>query len=70
MSKSYDLGNKSDMRRFERDLKKSVMNMAREKVAREGIEVDCPHCHAKINVQSGPNVCPVCGGQINVELDI
>lgn len=70
MRKKYDLGSKSDMRRFARDLGETAMNIAREKVAREGIEVDCPHCHAKINVLPGPNVCPVCGGQINVELSI
>ena len=70
MGKNYNLGNKSDMRRFERDLSKSVQNMAVNAVHSRAITVACPHCKRKFSAHSGTNTCPFCRQPVNLQLDI
>lgn len=70
MSKTYNLGNPSDMKRFSRDLEQKAMNLAKDKVKTMDFEHKCPHCGFVIQVHSGLNFCPVCHKQINVNLDI
>ena len=70
MAKSYNLGSSSDMKRFTRDLEKSITNAAITQAHAMDFESTCPHCNAKVNVHSGLNFCPFCQNQINVELDI
>ena len=43
MARKYNLGSKSDMRRFERELKKSVMDQAKTSIMRGTHKVTCPH---------------------------
>lgn len=70
MSKKYNLSSKSDMRRFERDLKKSVMDSARQAVQKETYNVTCPHCNRTVKVHAGNNRCSYCGNTIDLTLNI
>lgn len=70
MSKTYNLGNPSDMKRLSRDLEQKAMNIARDKVSTMNFDHKCPHCGSSIQVHSGLNFCPVCQKQINVDLNI
>ena len=49
MARKYNLGSKSDMRRFERELKKSVMDQAKTSIMRGTHKVTCPHCGHNLN---------------------
>lgn len=66
MSKKYDLSKKSDMRRFEKDLEKEVMDVAKESISKSGLDIECPHCGKPIHVQLGDNICEHCGNQVVV----
>lgn len=54
----------------ENAIKNKIMEAARQKVAELNYDVECPHCHAKINVPAGISNCPACGEQINLQLNI
>ena len=70
MGRTYNLGSSSDMKRFTRDLKKSVMNQARSAVYDMDFDVECPHCKSNFKAHSGMNFCPICRNQVNVNLNI
>lgn len=70
MSKEYNLGSKSDMRRFERDLNKSVQNVAVNALQSRAITVTCPRCKRKFSAHSGTNTCPFCRQTVDLQLDI
>ena len=53
MARKYNLGSKSDMRRFERELKKSVMDQAKTSIMRGTHKVTCPHCGHNLNAHIG-----------------
>lgn len=44
MTKKYKIGSKSDMRRFERDLQKSLERSVASQVNNLSIDVKCPKC--------------------------
>lgn len=66
MSKKYDLSKKSDLRKFERDLKKTTMDIAMDYAKSGKFEVECPHCGKTISVPVGVSKCPKCDGEINL----
>lgn len=68
--KKYNLSSKSDMKRFERDMKKKVQSIAEEKVRSRYYEVECKNCHSKISAHAGYNQCPVCHHTFSLNLDI
>lgn len=70
MAKKYNLGSSSDMRRLNRDLKKSVQDMARDAVVSMEFDVECPHCNSTVSMHSGLNICPICQKEVDVNLDI
>ena len=70
MARKYNLGSKSDMRRFERELKKSVMDQAKTSIMRGTHKVTCPHCGHNLNAHIGSNTCPHCKQLIHLNLDI
>lgn len=70
MSKNYNLNSKSDMRRFERDLNKSVQNMAVNALHSQAITVKCPHCKRSFSARSGANTCPFCRKSVDLKLNI
>lgn len=65
MSKKYRIDKKSDMRKFQRDLKKSIVNEAKKKFMSTG-KIKCPGCKMTINLSSGIKTCPNCGNGIDV----
>lgn len=68
MPKKYNIGKKSDMRKFERDIKKKAYDIVDDSVKKMEIDIKCPHCGRNIKAKSGNNVCPHC--KSNVELNI
>lgn len=70
MTKKYNLGKKSDMKRFERDILKKVTSIAEQNVLSRDYEVECPHCHNKVSVPNGFSYCPKCHGAINTNVNI
>lgn len=70
MAKKYNLSSKSDMRRFERDLKSNIMDKTRHAAQNGTYNVTCPHCSNTVQVHAGVNRCPYCGNTIDLKLNI
>lgn len=70
MTKKYDLLNKSDMRKFQNDLEKTVMNEAKSAALKGKYDTTCPHCKKDIVVRVGKNSCPYCHNEIDFKLDV
>lgn len=51
-------------------LDKVVKNAAMAKAMEMTYDIECPHCHAAINVPVGQSVCPACGGEIDLKLKL
>ncbi len=69
MAKKYNLGKKSDMRKFQRDLEKSALDQAKQAFSSMQYQIECPGCKAKLNVSTGAQLCPSCGSEINFNLN-
>jgi rRNA maturation endonuclease Nob1 len=69
MPKKYNLNSKSDMNKFKRDLESAALNIAQEKAMDMAFDVICTNCKRKIRVKAGQSVCPVCGGEIIMNLN-
>lgn len=48
-------------------LDKVVKDAAMAKAMEMTYDIECPHCHAAINVPVGKSVCPACGGEIALQ---
>ena len=70
MSKDYDLFSASDMRRLKRELVKDAQAAVEEDAMSESYEINCPHCNEEISIKPGRTLCPKCGGEIELNLDI
>lgn len=51
-------------------IKEAALQAAKEKAKTMTFDVECPHCHAAINVPVGQGVCPACGGEIDLKLKL
>lgn len=60
MSKKYNISSSSDMKRFMKDLEKTVLHEADKQIRKNGLEIECPNCHAAVRIKPG-EVCPSCG---------
>ena len=69
MPKNYNLSNKSDMKRFTKDLEKRVMEKAKTVASNSSFNATCPHCSARIEVKPGKGFCSFCGQEIDVQLN-
>lgn len=69
MGKKYNLSSSSDMRRFSRDLEKTIMDKALNAVDTMDFNIACPHCNSMVSMHSGLNICPFCHNEVNVELN-
>lgn len=69
MSKKYDFSKKSDMDRFQKDLKQHMYDLAKESLSDEYFETNCPHCDKLIEVHEGINTCDFCNKEIDVDLE-
>ena len=70
MSKSYRLGNKSDLRRMERDLEARIMQNFNEEINSKRYDVACPGCKNIVSAKPGISFCPFCGEEIDLTLDV
>lgn len=70
MSKNYNLGSKSDMRRFQRDLEKSIKSETISSLHKQKYDVTCPHCGHSVKIPTGKSLCPFCHKEIDLTLDI
>lgn len=70
MTKKYNLGKHSDMRKFAKDLKREITKEAKMQVLNGKYNIICPACSNNINVPVGKSVCPICGGEIDLHLNI
>ena len=70
ITKKYNLGSKSDMRRFMRDFEKDIKTGIRKDLLKETFDINCPNCNRNIKVRKGRNVCPYCREEINFNLDV
>lgn len=70
MARKYDISKKSDMRRLQRDLEKTIKQKATSSIKGGRYEVTCPHCGAKPKVPVGRSSCPYCHNLIDLNLDI
>jgi hypothetical protein len=64
VKKKYDISKKSDMRRFSRDLEKSITGQINNAI-NNGFEIDCPSCDRSIKVTPGLNQCVYCKKEID-----
>lgn len=69
MSKNYDISKKSDMRRFEKDLKKKAVDLARDSAKKQSFDTHCPNCEESISVTVGKNICSHCKETIDLKLN-
>lgn len=69
MSKKFNLGSGSDMRRLQRQLSDLAASAVKEQLQDEHYDIECPHCNAQISVHAGKNTCPKCGDTINFNLE-
>lgn len=70
MGKTYNISNRSDMRRFTHDLQSSIQKIAVDALKKKSFEFTCPFCKRIIEVHSGKNTCRYCRKTVNVELNI
>ncbi len=70
MKHKYNMSSKSDMRRFQRDLKKDIKASVVSAIESGLYDVTCPNCGAVVKVPAGKSKCPSCRGEINLELDV
>ncbi|WP_088033544.1 hypothetical protein [Evansella clarkii] len=64
MARKYNIGKKSDMRRFTKDLEKSITNQFEKAVHTSKFDYKCPNCNRNIKISSGMNTCPYCSQTI------
>jgi DNA-directed RNA polymerase subunit RPC12/RpoP len=67
MSKSFDLSNKSDMRRFQKELTALPKKLVEEQL-KKGIDTKCPNCSKTITIRPNMNVCRYCGQKISAQV--
>lgn len=65
MPKKFRLDNKTDMKKFQEEIK----SQAKKNVSEQKFEVNCPHCDTKIHVPSGKSTCPNCDNEIDLNLN-
>ncbi|MEG1437403.1 MAG: hypothetical protein RR343_02790 [Oscillospiraceae bacterium] len=70
MDKKYNISSSSDMRRLKKDLEKSIMDQATSAILKQQYNVECPHCHSQVKVSAGISTCPMCGDQIDLQVNI
>lgn len=54
----------------EKALKNTIMEAARKKATEMSFDIECPHCHANVNVTAGISTCPACGNQIDLQVNV
>jgi len=58
------------MRKFQKDLEKSVMEKAKSAALKGKYDIKCPACGKSINAPVGKSICPYCHNEIDFKLDV
>lgn len=69
MGKSFDLSKKSDMRRLEKELNKTIIEQTKQSLLTDTYDIMCPKCKRNFPAKNGKNLCPFCGNSIDVTLE-
>ena len=67
MPKKYDITKKSDMRRLERDLKKTVQKAVDDAYKSALDDLVCPNCGRTFRAHVGHETCPLCGTEFDLK---
>lgn len=70
MNKEYDFGKRSDIDQMFKDMGENGLKQMKEALMQSNIPVVCPKCKSKISAPAGKSVCPICGAEIDLHLDI
>jgi len=66
MARKYNMGKKSDVKRFERQVEKDLKKQTNRQL-KKGVSSICPNCGKEIKISTGKNKCKYCGADINFE---
>ena len=58
------------MRKFTKDLEKTIHQKTEKAIYSRKYDVECPKCKSQIKVTPGKNVCPSCANTIDFDLKI
>lgn len=70
MKDKYNLSSKSDMKQYAKDLERRIKDAAIEEAMSRMYDVTCPTCGASVKSPAGKSVCPKCGEEIDLQLDV
>lgn len=51
-------------------LEKVIEGKTKEILEARTYDVECPHCHAEVSIHPGTSLCPSCGKEIKLKLNI
>lgn len=51
-------------------LEKAIQQKAADALNDRAYSISCPHCHANVSVKPGIGLCPVCGKEIDLKLNV
>lgn len=66
----YNLGNKSGMRRFMKDLNNEILSKAESAAQNMTFDINCSECQRSYKARAGVNTCPYCRATTDVQLNI
>lgn len=52
------------------DIKKLVLDKARDEVTKKTYNIKCPHCQREITAKQGKSICKYCNKEVTLKLDI
>lgn len=70
MNDKYNLSSKSNTKQYAKDLEQRIKDAAIEEAMGRMYDVTCPTCGASVKVPTGKSVCPKCGEEIDLQLDV
>ena len=51
-------------------IQSKIKKAATDKIMHGKYQIECPHCHAKIQAAPGENICPFCHNRVKLTMDI
>lgn len=53
-----------------KDIEKKIRDVAYAKASSQNYNIECPHCKSSVSVPPGKSICPFCGKEIHLKLNI
>ena len=53
-----------------KELKKTILNAAREEAYEMDIDIECPECGKHFDAHAGANVCPFCKATVDLDVQV